>query len=339
MTTLRTDSKNLVPTEHVPSAVRDLVSCIRSVREPGAFHLTPELRKALDEHRRGSLVTEQKCVLVLLDFRTFVYPLISQYERSVKRLKDRDPQAEMPLATYSSFLALWEAQFTKVPEQIRDWSCKLLGTENPLFKFVVVDDRPKYWRSELYPEYKVGRKPKPENWDLVTRAGYHAASQLGYPLVYEQGMEADDLIAQFVRNREDYRHKGVEGVVIWTVDTDLLQLVTEPGESVPTVWFNSPYAPFFRDFDETLKYWEKRWKHKISRPRQIVDFKSEFGDSSDNLPPGSDPKLIDLWDPGMYPLNRYDEALNYIAKSLSYLQEHHRATALELLLHKLTPLN
>jgi 5'-3' exonuclease len=203
---------------------------------------------------------------------------------------------------------------------VDDWPEVDSGFEDP--------DRPIYWRHRYRPDYKGGRKSKPDSWDILTKAGYAAAAALGLPIVRERWMEADDLIAQYVRDREAY---DICGLAIWTVDTDLLQLVTSDAPR-PVVWYNTPYPPFYRDEYTAVKYWLKRWKSVISHPREIAAYKSKHGDSSDNLPPGTDIGIIDLLNPLEYPKNKYDGALLFPPKVLSEWQQTNKLARVESML-------
>lgn len=256
--------------------------------------------------------------LLLYDLRTFAYPLLALYtEVSKQQMAGYGATATQ---TDSGFYTDgWGQYLLATPQPVLAEAQRLQDTQDPAFIRVLVDDCPSlhpdytadpgkaiYWRHLHAPDYKGGRPPKPEGFSLTTSAAYAVAAHLGIPLLKEPYFEADDLVAQCVRERKEL---GVSGVTIWTVDTDLLQLVT-PDSDCPVTWYNTPYAPRFRDYQGTLRYWEKRWKTTLEHPSQIAAFKAEHGDASDNLPPGTDIGLIDLWNPAQLPECRATVAIN-----------------------------
>ncbi|NJL72810.1 MAG: hypothetical protein HC888_15240 [Candidatus Competibacteraceae bacterium] len=245
-------------------------------------------------------------VLLLIDFRTLAYPILSRVS-TWEVFNGTNPN----IGLYNAYLLAWMERLTNIPPVLKEFIASRQPTESPeeaKVAVVVCDDMPLlhldyhdpnkqiYWRHLVVPDYKGGRGPKPTGWSDLISAGYEACQRLGFPFVREPYMEADDLVAQFVRNR---RSTGCSGVAIWTVDTDLLQLVTD--DEPPVVWYNSGYPPYYRDTNTTKSYWLKRWKQEIDHPRDIARFKADNGDTSDNLEPGSPIGVIDLINPQQYP--------------------------------------
>lgn len=288
-----------------------------SFSNPGYFIWSPELAAALKPP------VADDYTLVLLDFRTFCYPLYHNYV--AWQNKHETVGLNLPLDPYQALYLSWVHTLTTIPLHIKEFAQKRQRNQNPKFKLVICDDYPEYdedfsrehenkpiyWRHRYVPSYKAGRNSKPDEWDQITKAGYEAASKLGIPVCKEPFMEADDIIAQFVRRRAKNQ---VPTTVIWTVDTDLLQLVSQQFGEV--VWYNTPYPPFFRDFDITKAYWLKRWKRPIDHPSEIALDKSVNGDKSDNLPPGTDIGIIDLLYPKEVPTRDFSDALIYPSKEL-----------------------
>ena len=251
---------------------------------------------------------------------------------------------------YTAAYAMWIHTFTGIPSKVATLAQQVQPKTPPediQYRMVVCDDfpefhpdfepvdgidKPVYWRHLVVPIYKAGRKPKPEKWSLITRAGYEAAEKLGYPIVREKWMEADDIIAQFVRERSIDKSSAM---VIWTVDTDLLQLVDDAEGTCPVVWYNTPYPPYYRDVTVAKAYWLKRWKHRISHPKEIAAYKQEHGDSSDNLLPGSPIGVIDLLEPSEYPLRSYADALLFPSHTAKELSTAHKSAKVELIVNNL----
>ncbi|MBP7489035.1 MAG: DNA polymerase I, partial [Azospira sp.] len=94
--------------------------------------------------------------------------------------------------------------------------------EGVTYKAVVFDAKGKTFRDDWYPEYKAQRPPMPT--DLVAQIEpLHAAIKAsGWPLLMEEGVEADDVIGTLARQAEA---AGMD-VVISTGDKDLTQLVS-----------------------------------------------------------------------------------------------------------------
>lgn len=334
-------SNSLIPFSDVPDVVKETGVCVRSKRSPGNYVLTPELSRALSDFEAPD---QSSSVLVLLDMRTFCYPMISALASKVKRLSERG--VSLKVSEFEAFMMMWEQRLTKLDETVKDWAIKVTGIDNPAIKLILCDDAPEkrvidgeervyYWRTGVVPQYKAGRKNKPDNWGVVTKAAYMVAQNLDIPIVRECLMEADDMIAQFVRDRHSYGEQGVKGVCIITVDTDLMQLVTEDDDQVPVVWFNYPYAPCLRDFETSLAYWKKRWKATIGHPREIAAYKAENGDRSDNLEPGSPIGVIDLLEPGLRPMGDYSAAVENPGYQMDKLTKLHEVASIDLLYNSL----
>lgn len=183
---------------------------------------------------------------------------------------------------------------------------------------VVVDDdnmtKP-YWRKEEFPDYKENRKPKPEVINTLASIGLQYANSIKSHVHYvsHPGLEADDIAGALVsikRLMDKLNPEFERDIYLYTVDSDWLQLV---GDGV--YWCNTgPWEPRLRSVDEAIEWTKRRLKVEISSPREIVQVKSQQGDKSDNLPPGSDEDLIDLLNPRLktYHIPELWKLLKYI---------------------------
>ncbi len=90
-----------------------------------------------------------------------------------------------------------------------------------VYKACVFDAKGKTFRDDWYPDYKATRPPMPD--DLVRQiAPIHAGvAALGWPILMESGVEADDVIGTLAIQAAA---QGID-VVISTGDKDLAQLV------------------------------------------------------------------------------------------------------------------
>jgi DNA polymerase-1 len=144
---------------------------------------------------------------------------------------------------------------------------KIVREEKPDYLAVAFDSKGPTTRHEYFPQYKATRPPMPEGlvpqvpiiWDLV-RA-------FRIPVLQQQGIEADDLLA--AATREGLKHHL--DVVLVSGDKDLLQLV-------------SPHVSVL----DTMK--EQRWtpeeveKRYGIGPGRLVEMMALMGDSIDNVP-------------------------------------------------------
>lgn len=126
-------------------------------------------------------------------------------------------------------------------------------------------------RLEIYPEYKVGRKPAPADFYEQVPILHELLGAFGWPMYEIDDYEADDIMATFARQAEA---RGVETCLV-TSDLDALQSVS----SLTRVF---AMKQGFSKIDEfTPAAFEEKYGLKTS---QFLDLKSLMGDSSDNLP-------------------------------------------------------
>ena len=126
-------------------------------------------------------------------------------------------------------------------------------------------------RRELYPEYKAGRKPAPDDFYQQIPILHELLDAFGWPLYEIDDYEADDIMGAFARQAESC---GIETCLI-TSDLDALQLISP---------MTKVYAMKngLRNIEEfTAEYFEQKYR---IRTEQFLDLKALKGDSSDNLP-------------------------------------------------------
>ncbi|MCJ1967453.1 DNA polymerase I [Candidatus Nanosynbacter sp. TM7-076] len=126
-------------------------------------------------------------------------------------------------------------------------------------------------RRELYPEYKAGRKPAPDDFYQQIPILHELLDAFGWPLYEIDDYEADDIMGAFARQAESH---GIETCLI-TSDLDALQLISP---------MTKVYAMKngLRNIEEfTAEHFEEKYG---IRTEQFLDLKALKGDSSDNLP-------------------------------------------------------
>ncbi|MEN3111108.1 DNA polymerase I [Uliginosibacterium paludis] len=131
----------------------------------------------------------------------------------------------------------------------------------------VFDAKGKTFRNDWYPEYKATRKPTPEDLIPQIEPIQTCTRALGWPVIVEPGVEADDVIGTLTRQAVE---RGFE-VIISTGDKDMAQLV-QPGVTLMNTMTG-----------ETLDIEGVREKFGVP-PERIVDYLTLMGDAVDNVP-------------------------------------------------------
>jgi DNA polymerase-1 len=157
---------------------------------------------------------------------------------------------------------------------------KLIAEYQPEYLGVVFDAPGKTFRDDMYPEYKSNRPPMPDDLRVQIQPLHDMVRALGYPLIVESGVEADDVIGTLAQRAAD---EG-KAVLISTGDKDLAQLVNDKVTLINTM--NNKLM----DFDGVVE------KFGV-RPDQIIDWLALVGDSVDNIPgvPKCGPKTATKW--------------------------------------------
>jgi len=156
---------------------------------------------------------------------------------------------------------------------------KLLREHKPDYLAVVIDvsgDRESF-RSEIYPEYKANRKEAPEDLHPQVERCVELLKAMNVPVVGQEGVEADDVIATIVRKLES--EKPELDVKIVSRDKDLAQLLNER-----TALYDA-----YKDEEVTAA---DIFKVEGVNPEHVVDVLALMGDTVDNIPgvPGIGPK-------------------------------------------------
>ena len=145
----------------------------------------------------------------------------------------------------------------------------------------VFDAPGKTFRDDIYPQYKANRSSMPD--DLVAQIApvHDVTKALGWPIITEPGIEADDVIGTLAVQA---LQQGFDEVIVSTGDKDLAQLVNDKVRLVDTM--------------KNLVMTRQTVFEKFGvYPEQIVDYLSLVGDTVDNVP-GVDkvgPKTAAKW--------------------------------------------
>jgi DNA polymerase I len=151
----------------------------------------------------------------------------------------------------------------------------LHAADGPTHLAVVLDKSGTSFRNDIYDQYKANRPPAPEDLRPQFPLIRDATLAFSFPMVEEEGVEADDMIASYtVAARAQGWH-----VTIISSDKDLMQLV---GDGV--------------DMFDTMKDKRIHREEVIEKfgvgPELVGDVLALMGDTSDNVPgvPGIGPK-------------------------------------------------
>jgi DNA polymerase-1 len=135
------------------------------------------------------------------------------------------------------------------------------------YRACVFDAKGKTFRDDWFPDYKSHRPPMPDDLRAQIEPLHEAVRAEGWPLLMEEGVEADDVIGTLTRQAVE---AGWE-VVISTGDKDLTQLV-RPGVR----WVNTMSEEVLDEAGVTAKFGVP--------PERIVDYLTLVGDTVDNVP-------------------------------------------------------
>ena len=146
---------------------------------------------------------------------------------------------------------------------------KLLEKEKPAYIGVAFDLKGPTFRHEQFEDYKVHRKPMPD--DLISQMGLikETISAYNIPIFEKQGFEADDILATIAKKMSK---QGVD-VYIVTGDKDMLQIVDKN-------------IKVYSTHKDELVYDSEAVKERFSGlgPENITDFIALAGDATDNIP-------------------------------------------------------
>ncbi|MBU2665762.1 DNA polymerase I [Actinoplanes bogorensis] len=192
---------------------------------------------------------------------------------------------------YRAFHALPKENFSTVTGQhtnavfgFTSMLINMLRDEKPTHIAVAFDVSRVSFRTEIYPEYKAGRKATPPEFQGQVSLVKEILDALRIQYVEQAGFEADDVIATLATQA---RAAGME-VLISSGDRDALQLVDEhttvlyPSRGVSEVWRMTPALV------------EEK---QLVPPHLYRDKAALVGETSDNLigVPGVGPKTAAKW--------------------------------------------
>ncbi|MBN1870947.1 MAG: DNA polymerase I, partial [Candidatus Omnitrophica bacterium] len=144
---------------------------------------------------------------------------------------------------------------------------KIIKEEKPDYFAIAFDLKGPTFRHKKYKEYKIHRKPMPDELSAQMPVIKEVVRAYRIPLFEKEGFEADDILATLAKK---FAAKNLE-VYIVTGDKDALQLVNSS-------------IKIYSTHKEGLVYTRELVKEKYGvEPKKIVDLLALMGDSSDNI--------------------------------------------------------
>lgn len=144
----------------------------------------------------------------------------------------------------------------------------MIGKYKPKYIAVAFDLPAPTFRHKMYDGYKATRKKMPDELAAQLPILKRQLRLMNISIVEKEGYEADDIIGTLSRDRSVMTY-------IITGDRDSLQLIDDTTSVVMTK----------RGITETVLYDEKQLLADYGlTPKQVIDYKSLAGDSSDNIP-------------------------------------------------------
>ncbi len=143
----------------------------------------------------------------------------------------------------------------------------LKADEAPTHLAVIFDKSEKTFRTEMYPDYKAHRPDPPDDLKPQFKFIREAVHAFDLPCLEQDGFEADDLIATYVRQACE---AGATATIV-SSDKDLMQLV------------NDGVVMFDTMKDKKIGRAEVFEKFGVP-PEKVIEVQALIGDSTDNVP-------------------------------------------------------
>ncbi len=139
--------------------------------------------------------------------------------------------------------------------------------DKPTHLAVVFDKSEKTFRTEMYPDYKAHRPDPPDDLKPQFKFIREAVHAFDIPCLEQDGFEADDLIATYVRQAQE---AGATSTIV-SSDKDLMQLVSDG-----VIMFDTMK-------DKKIGRAEVMEKFGVP-PEKVIEVQALIGDSTDNVP-------------------------------------------------------
>ncbi len=150
---------------------------------------------------------------------------------------------------------------------------KILEEEKPDYLAVAFDVKAPTFRHEMYQEYKLTRKPMPEELREQVPVMKDVLRAMQVVIIEQAGLEADDILGTLAKRAEQ---DGME-VSLVSGDRDLLQIATEH------IKIRIPKTRMGRTEIEDYYAADVKAAYQVT-PQQFIELKALMGDTADNIP-------------------------------------------------------
>ena len=179
-------------------------------------------------------------------------------------------------------LALPDGRYTNAVYGFANMIVKTIQDLKPTHLVVAFDVSKKTFRNEIYSDYKVTRKPMPDELRSQIEPVKELLRKMNIKILEKEGLEADDVLGTITK-----RFSNVESIIV-TGDRDTLQLISDK----TSIYFTKKGLT-----DIKVMGLDELHEEYGIEPESIVDLKALQGDTADNIPgaQGIGPKTaIDL---------------------------------------------
>jgi hypothetical protein len=251
--------------------------------------------------------------LVVVDFHVMLHDILRWFEEKIEN--SFKPEVEDKLLK-----GAWALKINRGPDMLPRHSYRIVVVADSRFS-----DTGNYWRdrfmresttvksaweqyaetqgkelSDIPTHYKGTRGEKTDNFWRVFNVGWAYCHEY-FPTFAQEGFEADDIAGAIYRLSRDSGANSVvtqRQIFLSTLDRDWSQLVDEEHN----VYFANTRVPFPKEKIQerlagnqgVIEHTLHRMGYELDHPRNLADWKVKFGDTGDNLPPGSPKCLFDL---------------------------------------------
>src|SRR5580658_8352059 len=181
-----------------------------------------------------------------------------------------DGHAQIYRAYYAPFRDLTSpsGEPTKATFVFTQRLLNLIEQQKPDYLAMVIDTgEADLFRKQIYPQYKANRKPAPDDFHPQEERILQIVRDMGIPIYFKAGFEADDVIATLAARLCD---RGWD-IMLVSNDKDLRQLINDCTKMY------DPYDDITTDAAALMA------KHGYT-PAQAVEVQTLIGDSTDNVP-------------------------------------------------------
>lgn len=254
--------------------------------------------------------------VVVVDFHVYLHDVKNWFESKIEGSFSKEVEDKL-------IKGCWALKIQRGPDMLPRFSHRVLIVADSRFQ-----DTGNYWRdtymtnspivqkawedyaeskgkdvSELATNYKGTRKEKDASFWRIFNIGWEYANQY-YKVFHHEGYEADDVSGAIYRISRDDLGGGIarkRQIFLSSVDRDWTQLVDDDLK----IYFANTRKPFANEKIQArlvnnagvIEHTKWRMGYDLDHPKNLADWKVEFGDLGDNLPPGSPKCLFDLIEP------------------------------------------